>query len=425
MGNILNSVTSSVEEPDANQEIHSAHTIASFATHVFEQDNEYLLYWTDAESNKIALDVPLKKENGIKVTAYPLHCGTHQRYKLYHHEDNYCHIQNQFSKKYLELQQTLIQNEYHHTNPFQQFKLTKISTTDHTYTIITKGHGNGFCLDGSDHSFHVTKHIPSKRQQQFTIELFNDNAAEYQVAPSTYIVWHTSLANNIKNKNKICVMYSIQPLQSHHCTYWSCVFPKGYMGIQDKTTNLKWIIFSIWDVTLEDVLEVGRDTVCDLFDGEGVGVRTNIEYNWDIGDTYTFKVVYENEKNDKMAKISSYFLKGNALSDGQFDHKGFQLIASIKAPNDGSYLFDGKNRFTNFTEDWDSGGGNGHIARKALFGNVKILNNGVLMHCNAYHEWCPETRPFKADNFCVKGADDENVCMIIGGCSKETLSACV
>ena len=64
----------------------------------------------------------------------------------------------------------------------------------------------------------------------------------------------------------------------------------GYLGLQDR--DPKWIIFSIWDQPNAPVetIELGPLTKSEPFGGEGTGGKSWIEFDWQIGETYSCRL---------------------------------------------------------------------------------------------------------------------------------------
>ena len=130
----------------------------------------------------------------------------------------------------------------------------------------------------------------------------------------------------------------------------------GYMGLQDR--DPKWVIFSIWDQEgcPTELVESGPLTKTSGFGGEGTGGKSWLEFEWELGVTYSLCVGARPDRD------------GKTLYSGYFLHpvQGWLLIASFrtKHPTDGPYLC----RLGSFIEDWLSEDSNGAIRRECKLG---------------------------------------------------------
>lgn len=157
-----------------------------------------------------------------------------------------------------------------------------------------------------------------------------------------------------------------EPLSSY---YMACGFKRGYFGIQVNSPTERRIIFSVWDsgneavsrskVESEDrvtLLAKGENVIASDFGNEGTGGHSHLVYPWKINETYRFLLA---AKPDGMhTTYSGYFYSP--------EKKQWMLIASFRAPKDGSYL----RGLYSFNEDFD--GANGNKRRLAEFGNQWI-----------------------------------------------------
>lgn len=162
--------------------------------------------------------------------------------------------------------------------------------------------------------------------------------------------------------------------------YMATGFARGYFGLQVNGPTERRIIFSVWDAadgtTAKDRSTVASDNytkleakgdgvVADVFGNEGTGGHSHLVYPWKTGSTQRFFVT---------AKVD-----GNATTyNGYWFHPASQtwkLIASFRAAKDGK----GLRRLYSFSENF--GGNNGHLRRKALFGN-----QWIRLGDNSWHE---------------------------------------
>jgi len=212
------------------------------------------------------------------------------------------------------------------------------------------------------------------------------------VAPSTYIDWLSSITTSTRNKNKITVIYHINPSTSYPNTFWSGVFPKGYIGIQrhdDLAEEARgMLIFSVWDVDISAFTEKNDDFWVQSFGGEGTGgsVRKFITgTNAELFEKalYSFKVVYENDAASSTATVTGYYAinERNIFDNDDYDNSKFIKIAKVIVPNNNDYLFNGYKRFNQFMEDWtDYTLNNGVYRRKGIHNDLMIKTeiNGIV-----------------------------------------------
>jgi hypothetical protein len=164
------------------------------------------------------------------------------------------------------------------------------------------------------------------------------------------------------------------PLWSY---YMACGFHRGYFGIQVNSPTERRIIFSIWDsgnegidrskVAPEDqvtLLEKGEDVVAHGFGNEGTGGHSHLVYDWKTGDTHRFLVTAQPAGRNTIFAGYFYFP----------EKKQWELIAKFRAPKDGGYL----RGLYSFNENFI--GRNGHLLRRAAFGNQWIASTDGKWH---------------------------------------------
>jgi hypothetical protein len=155
--------------------------------------------------------------------------------------------------------------------------------------------------------------------------------------------------------------------------YMACGWHRGYFGMQVNSLTERRIIFSVWDsggeavsrdkVGTEDrvaLIAKGEDVFTGDFGNEGTGGHSHLKYLWKTGE------------------VQKFFMTANVIDEnhtiftGYWFHpekKAWMLISSWRAPKEGKYL----SGLYSFSENF--GGGNGHLQRKAYFGNQWIYTS--------------------------------------------------
>jgi hypothetical protein len=152
--------------------------------------------------------------------------------------------------------------------------------------------------------------------------------------------------------------------------YMACGWHRGYFGMQVNSATQRRIIFSVWDSGNEAVSRskvAGRDRVTLVAKGEGVysgdfgnegtGGHSHLKYNWKTGAKQKF-IVTAQPIDDTFTIFSGYWFHPEKTE--------WMLISSWRAPKEGKYL----RGLYSFSENF--GGHNGHLVRKALYGNQWI-----------------------------------------------------
>lgn len=164
-----------------------------------------------------------------------------------------------------------------------------------------------------------------------------------------------------------------------HSYYMACGFARGYFGIQVNSETERRVIFSVWDAGKEAVdrknvpdsnkvqlLAKGEEVFADGFGNEGTGGHSHWVYPWQTGQTYKLLVTALTDSASQTTIYTGYFFVPELQK--------WKLIASFKAPKDGQFL---RNLYS-FSENFV--GVNGHLQRKAFFGNQWIQKeNGQWM----------------------------------------------
>ena len=150
--------------------------------------------------------------------------------------------------------------------------------------------------------------------------------------------------------------------------YMAAGFSRGYFGMQVNNANERRIIFSVWDAasgqTANDrstvaeenhttLLAKGEGVHASVFGNEGTGGHSHLKYMWKTGETQRFIVAVK--PDGTFTDYTGWYFHP--------EQKKWVLIASFRAPKDGKYL----RGLHSFSENF--GGSNGHLVRKARYGN--------------------------------------------------------
>jgi hypothetical protein len=152
--------------------------------------------------------------------------------------------------------------------------------------------------------------------------------------------------------------------------YMACGWHRGYFGMQVNSPTERRIIFSVWDSGNEAVdrnkvieenrvklMAKGEDVYAADFGNEGTGGHSHLKYMWKTGQKQRF-IVTAQPTDATHTIYSGYYFHP--------DKKQWILISGWKAPKEGGYL----RRLYSFSENFS--GSNGHLLRKALYGNQWI-----------------------------------------------------
>lgn len=149
--------------------------------------------------------------------------------------------------------------------------------------------------------------------------------------------------------------------------YMACGWHRGYFGMQVNSPTERRVIFSVWDsgnegvdrarVKAEDrvtLMGKGEGVYTGDFGNEGTGGHSHLKYMWKTGQKQRF-LVTATPTDETHTIYSGYYFHP--------DKNSWFLISSWKAPKEGGYL----RGLHSFSENF--GGANGHLRRKALYGN--------------------------------------------------------
>lgn len=168
-----------------------------------------------------------------------------------------------------------------------------------------------------------------------------------------------------------CEMTGLEdPLWSY---YMACGWHRGYFGMQVNSPTERRIIFSVWDSGNEAVdrkkvdkenrvtlVAKGKDVYSGSFGNEGTGGHSHLKFKWKTGERQRFLVTAE-PVDETHTTFSGYYFRR--------DLNEWMLISSWKAPKEGKYL----RGLYSFSENFV--GRNGHVLRKARYGNQWIRNS--------------------------------------------------
>jgi hypothetical protein len=149
--------------------------------------------------------------------------------------------------------------------------------------------------------------------------------------------------------------------------YMACGWHRGYFGMQVNSMTERRIIFSVWDSGGEAIdrnkvdapdrvtlVAKGEGVYSGDFGNEGTGGHSHLKYKWKTGEKQRF-IVTAKPVDATHTIFSGYYFHP--------DKQEWMLISSWRAPKDGGWL----RGLYSFSENF--GGSNGHLRRKALFGN--------------------------------------------------------
>ena len=177
------------------------------------------------------------------------------------------------------------------------------------------------------------------------------------------------LAYPVPKEEKIALFYcEMTGVDDPLWTYYMATgWHRGYFGMQVNSPTERRIIFSVWDSGNEAIsrdkvdagdrvtlIAKGEGVYSGDFGNEGTGGHSHLKYMWKTGEKQRF-VVTAKPVDATHTIYSGYYYHP--------DKKQWMLISSWKAPKEGGYL----RGLYSFSENF--GGSNGHVRRKALYGN--------------------------------------------------------
>lgn len=221
------------------------------------------------------------------------------------------------------------------------------------------------------------------------------NLKERRNAASVHLAYPTPAGTNVEAF--YCEVAAVDdPLWTY---YMACGWHRGYFGMQVNSPTERRIIFSVWDsgdeaVSRDKVGAVDRVTLVAKGDGvysgdfgnEGTGGHSHLKYLWKTGEKQRF-IVTAKPVDATHTIYSGFYFHPNK--------KEWMLISSWKAPKDGGWL----RGLYSFSENFI--GDNGHLRRKALYGNQWIRTDAgqwmEVTHASFSHD--PTGRADRLDRF--------------------------
>lgn len=202
---------------------------------------------------------------------------------------------------------------------------------------------------------------------------------------------------DVKVEQFYCEVTAVEdPLWTY---YMACGWHRGYFGMQVNGPTERRIIFSVWDsggeaidrrkVASEDrvtLVAKGDGVIANDFGHEGTGGHSHLVYPWKTGEKQRF-LLTSVPSDETHTVYSGYYFHPK--------QRTWVLISSWKAPKDGGYA----RGLHSFSENF--GGSNGHLRRKALFGNQWVRTADArwveLTHASFSHD--PTGRADRLDRF--------------------------
>lgn len=232
--------------------------------------------------------------------------------------------------------------EIHHTG-YQQFTLSSLNDRHQPCGDI-----DALLLDG-----------PAVRDAHFNLDPRRNAASVHLAYP---------VAKEVKVAAFYCEMTALEdPIWTY---YMACGWHRGYFGMQVNSPTERRIIFSVWDSGNEGVdrskvaendrvslVAKGEGVFSGDFGNEGTGGHSHWVYPWKTGEKQRFLITAKPVDATHTIFAGYYFLSGK---------REWRLISSWRAPKDGGYL----HGLYSFSENFN--GDNGHLRRKALYGNQWI-----------------------------------------------------
>ena len=151
--------------------------------------------------------------------------------------------------------------------------------------------------------------------------------------------------------------------------YMACGWHRGYFGMQVNSPTERRIIFSVWDSGNEaqDRKKVDDENRVKLM-GKGEGVFTGDFGNEGTGGHSHLKTIWKSGEKQRFVVTAKPLDKSTIFSGFWFqpEKQKWMLISSWKAPKEGGWM----RGVHSFSENF--GGNNGHLLRKARYGNQWI-----------------------------------------------------
>jgi hypothetical protein len=274
--------------------------------------------------------------------------------------------------------------------------------------------------------------LQSTGYQKFILESLNPQGRTFG-DPQQLILEGAAIANahfNLKERRNAASVHLAYPLpgqtnlEAFYCEvtaledpiwsfYMACGWHRGYFGMQVNSPTERRIIFSVWDsgnegvdrakVKAEDrVTLVGKSegVYSGDFGNEGTGGHSHLKFMWKTGEKQRFFITAKPTDATHTTYAGYYFHP---------DKKQWMLISSWNAPKEGSYL----RGLHSFSENF--GGANGHLRRKALYGNqwARKTNGEWIEVTTASFSHDPTGKADRLDRF--MGVEDGKFFLSHGG----------
>lgn len=154
-------------------------------------------------------------------------------------------------------------------------------------------------------------------------------------------------------------------------------FGEGYFGIQVKSPQERWILFSVWspfhtdnprDIPADQRIELlakGKDVRTGEFGNEGSGGQSFMIYPWKAGTNYRFLNRVHPDGKGSTVYTAWFFAP---------ETRKWRLIASFRRPKTDKHLTGVHSFLENFHDR------HGYQGRKAFFGNQWVRDTGGKWH---------------------------------------------
>lgn len=171
----------------------------------------------------------------------------------------------------------------------------------------------------------------------------------------------------------------VVPQKSAPGTYFCAIgFNRGYFGMQELANGKKVVIFSTWDNSEGDdknavaendraaLVEQGKNVRVGRFGGEGTGVQSFYDYDWQLNEPTRFLV--QAAQRGGHTEFTGWFFHENT--------KTWQLMTRFRTPAKNLLLRGGYSFIEDFRRNYESA----KVPRRALFRNTWALNMNNEWH---------------------------------------------
>ena len=234
-----------------------------------------------------------------------------------------------------------------------------------TFTIAAAGHRR-FQLESLNENGQPSGDIDALILDGPAIKGVHFNLKERRNAASVHLMY--PVADGTEVEAFYCEVTAIEDPTTTF--YMACGWHRGYFGMQINSPTERRIIFSVWDSGNEGIdrkkvadenrvklLGKGAGVYSGDFGNEGTGGHSHLKYLWKTGEKQQF-IVTAIPTDTTHTDYSGYWFHP--------EQKKWMLISSWHAPKEGGRL----KGLHSFSENF--GGENGHLLRKARYGNQWI-----------------------------------------------------